>query len=85
MTHLIGDIGNTETKLCILNKSFKIVRRLKIDTLKINNQYYFKKIIFSFVKSKIIKNKALFSSVVPSVFLPSKNLLKNILIFNVKN
>ena len=29
--------------------------------LKIKNQYYFKKTIFSFVKSKIIVNKALFS------------------------
>ena len=67
MTHLIGDIGNTETKLCILNKSFKIVRRLKIDTLKINNQYYFKKMIFSFVQNKIRNKKALFSSVVPSI------------------
>ena len=55
MTHLIGDIGNTETKLCILNKSFKIVRRLKIDTLKINNQYYFKKKNFSIDSKKNYK------------------------------
>ena len=82
MTHLIGDIGNTETKLCILNKSFKIVRRLKIDTLKINNQYYFKKIIFSFVQNKIINKKALFSSVVPSVFLVMKKNLKKY--FNIQ-
>jgi len=82
MTHLIGDIGNTETKLCILNKSFKIVRRLKIDTLKINNQYYFKKIIFPFVQNKIINKKALFSSVVPSVFLVMKKNLKKY--FNIQ-
>ena len=74
MTYLIGDIGNTETKLCILNKNFKIVRRLKIDTLKINNQYYFKKMIFSFVQNKIINKKALFSSVVPSVFFAIKKI-----------
>jgi len=82
MTHLIGDIGNTETKLCILNKSFKIVRRLKIDTLKINNQYYFKKIIFSFVQNKIINKKALFSSVVPSVFFAIKKYFKKY--FNIQ-
>ena len=68
MKYLIGDIGNTETKLCVLNRKFKIIKRLNIDTLKIKNQYYFKKIIFSFVKNKIINKKALFSSVVPSVF-----------------
>jgi len=82
MTYLIGDIGNTETKLCILNKNFKIVRRLKIDTLKINNQYYFKKIIFSFVQNKIINKKALFSSVVPSVFFAIKKYFKKY--FNIQ-
>ena len=45
MTYLIGDIGNTETKLCVLDKKFKIIKRLNVDTLKIKNQYYFKKII----------------------------------------
>ena len=72
MTYLIGDIGNTETKLCVLDKKFKIIKRLNVDTLKIKNQYYFKKIIFSFVKNKIIENKSLFSSVVPSVFFSIK-------------
>ena len=72
MTYLIGDIGNTETKLCVLDKKFKIIKRLNVDTLKIKNQYYFKKIIFSFVKNKIIDNKALFSSVVPSIFFAIK-------------
>ena len=49
MAYLIGDIGNTETKLCVLDKKFKIIKRLNVDTLKIQNKYYFKKIIFSFV------------------------------------
>ena len=31
---LIGDIGNTETNFCILNKKFKIIKRLNFDTLK---------------------------------------------------
>ena len=43
MTHLIGDIGNTDTKLCVLDKKFKIIKRLNVDTLKIKNHYYFKK------------------------------------------
>jgi type III pantothenate kinase len=72
MIYLIGDIGNTKTKLCILDKKLKIIKKLNIDTSKIKNQYFFKKIIFSFVKDKIINKKALFSSVVPSVFFAIK-------------
>ncbi len=72
MTHLIGDIGNTKTKLCILDKKSKIIKRLNIETSKIKNQYYFKKIIFSFVKDRIVNKKALFSSVVPAVFFVIK-------------
>ena len=82
MTYLIGDIGNTETKLCVLDKKFKIIKRLNVDTLKIKNQYYFKKIIFSFVKDKIVDNIALFSSVVPSVFFAIKKYFKKY--FNIK-
>jgi len=82
MTYLIGDIGNTETKLCVLDKKFKIIRRLNVNTLKIKNQYYFKKIIFSFIKNKIIDNKALFSSVVPSVFFAIKKYFKKY--FNIE-
>ena len=78
MTYLIGDIGNTETKLCILNKKFKIIKRLNFDTLKIKNQYYFKKIIFLFIKNNIINKKALFSSVVPKYTSLLKKNLKEI-------
>jgi len=82
MTHLIGDIGNTKTKLCILNKKLKIIKKLNIDTLKIKNQCYFKKIIFSFLKDRIINKKALFSSVVPSVFFAIKKTFKKY--FNIQ-
>ena len=79
MKYLIGDIGNTDTKICILDKKFKIIKRLSVETPRIKNQTYFKKIIFSFVKNKIIDNKALFSSVVPSVFFSIKKYLKKYL------
>jgi type III pantothenate kinase len=82
MIHLIGDIGNTKTKLCILDKKLKIIKKLNIDTSKIKNQYNFKKIIFSFVKDKIINKKALFSSVVPSVFFAIKKYFKKY--FNIQ-
>ena len=82
MTHLIGDIGNTQTKLCILDKKSKIIKRLNIETSKIKNQYYFKKIIFSFVKDRIVNKKALFSSVVPAVFFVIKKNFKKY--FNIQ-
>jgi len=82
MAYLIGDIGNTETKMCVLNKDFKIVRKLNFDTLKINNQYYFKKKIFPLIQKKIINKNALFSSVVPSVFFNIKKYLKKY--FNIQ-
>ena len=82
MTYLIGDIGNTETNLCVLDEKFKIIKRLNVDTLKIKHQHYFKKIIFSFIQNKFINKKALFSSVVPSVFLIIKKNLKKY--FNIQ-
>ena len=82
MKYLIGDIGNTDTKICILDKKFKIIKRLSVETPRIKNQTYFKKIIFSLIQNKITNKKALFSSVVPSVFFSiKKNLKKN---FNIR-
>ena len=34
---LIGDIGNTDTKICIINSNYKIVKRLLLPTKKVNN------------------------------------------------
>jgi len=82
MIHLIGDIGNTKTKLCILDRKLRIIKKLNIATLKIKNQYYFKKLIFSFVKGRTINKKALFSSVVPSVFFAIKKKFKKY--FNIQ-
>jgi len=83
MTYLIGDIGNTETKLCILNKKFKIIKRLNIGTSKIKNKNYFIKKIFSFIQSKTFNEKAFFSSVVPSIFFVIKKNLKKY--FNIQS
>ena len=75
MTYLIGDIGNTETKLCILNKNYKIIKKIKIDTTKIINKHYFRKKIYQFVRINVKSKKAIFASVVPSVFLIVKKRL----------
>ena len=77
MEYLIADIGNTETKFCILNKKFKIIKRLKISTLKIYDNFFLKKKFLTFIGRKTKIKKALFSSVVPQAFIGiKKNLNK---------
>ena len=76
MKYLIGDIGNTSTKLCILNKKFKIFKSYEFQTDKIYKGSFFKK----FLSKKLTKdfNKIfLFSSVVPKAFKEIKKKFKN--------
>ena len=69
---ILGDIGNTETKICLVSQNFKIVKRIIIpskfafkDLNKYLNIIDFKKV-----------NKILFCSVVPSTFKKFKKLFK---------
>ena len=75
MKFLIGDIGNTSTKICVLNNKFKILRSYNFETIKM-----FKgNLINTIIRKKINKglnSKFLFSSVVPKVFLNIKKGLK---------
>ncbi len=64
---IVGDIGNTETKICLVNKGNKIIKRINLDTKKINQSLLLK----SFSKLNLNKNfiqKVLFCSVVPKSF-----------------
>ena len=64
---LIGDIGNTETKICLVNSKSKIIRKFTLNTKSINQtllKKFMKKINFD---KKKIKN-CLFCSVVPKTF-----------------
>ena len=57
MNYLVGDIGNTLTKICIVNKNFKISKEYSIETKKLltgNNIYKF---IFPILKKKITIKK----------------------------
>ena len=45
MKYLIGDIGNTSTKICILNKEFKILRSNEFQTDKIYKGSFLKKLL----------------------------------------
>ena len=73
MNYIIGDIGNTSTRVCLLNKS-KILHSIIFDTKKIFLKGFFKKTINRFSK-KNLKSEILFSCVVP---LALKEIKKNL-------
>ena len=72
---LIGDIGNTDTKICVINTKYKIIKRIIIPTNKINNSILYNKLIFYIRKKNLIK-KCLFCSVVPNKFSAIKKFVK---------
>ena len=75
MKYLIGDIGNTSTKICLLNHKFKIVKHFEIDTKKNIKNNFLKKILSRF-KTKSLNPNLLFSSVVPSALKEMKKRFK---------
>ena len=86
MNILIGDIGNTLTKICIINQKYKIINTFNIET----NQLLQKKnltIFFNKVLKKKLNKKILFSSVVPKVYKMIKKYLKdkNYKLFEIKD
>ena len=76
MKYLIGDIGNTSTKICIMSRKFKILRSYNFDTSKMYKNNILKKIIRK-KTNKNINSVFLFSSVVPNVFMNIKKSLKS--------
>ena len=85
--YILGDIGNTETKLCLVSKKNKILKKITFLSKSINN----KKLNSLFKKNKIQLNKiekVLFCSVVPKTFSIIKNFLSKKVkskCFEVKN
>ncbi len=83
LVKIVGDIGNTETKICIVNSN-KILKRFNIRTADVNYQLMDKKL--KFLKDYSFK-KSIFSSVVPSTFKKIRLYFKkkyNIKIFELK-
>jgi len=75
MKYLVGDIGNTLTKITLLNNKFKIIKSKSIDSYRL----YKKNHLSNFFKNFFVSNlsyKVLFSSVVPSVYKNIKFYLK---------
>ena len=73
MYYIIGDIGNTSTRICLLYNS-KIQKSIIFDTENIFKKGYVKKIFNKFFKNNLQK-EILFSCVVPSAFKSVKNTL----------
>ncbi len=72
--YILGDIGNTETKVCIVSKKNKILKKITFLSKSIN----IKQLNSLFKKNKIQLNKIekiLFCSVVPSTFKIIKKFL----------
>ena len=69
--YILGDIGNSDTKIFLVNKKNRILKKINLNTKNINNQNLNKKIKFLIKDLKIIE-KILFCSVVPKSF----NLIK---------
>ena len=69
---IVGDIGNTETKICLVNSKNIIIKRVTLITKKINFILLKKTLVRLSLKKKVIE-KCLFCSVVPKSF----NVIKN--------
>ncbi len=85
--YFIGDIGNTETKICVYSAQKKIIKKIVLKSNLITNNYL-KKNLSSIFKKKVIIKKIIFSSVVPKIFkLVKLFLLKNyrLKVFEIKD
>ena len=85
--YILGDIGNTETKLCLVSKNKRILKKIifpskKINITKLNHLFKKKQLQFDNIE------KILFCSVVPNTFIIIKKFLSKktkIKCFEVKN
>ena len=77
MHAIIGDIGNTITKICLADiKSLKIKKIIYLDSKKIFSERYLKNSLRKKINNNFIIKNALFSSVVPKHKLALKKFLK---------
>ena len=74
MYYIVGDIGNSSTRICLFNKS-KIIKSVNFETKNIFLKGKVKKTLNKLIKQNLKKN-ILFSSVVPLAFKQLK-ILKN--------
>ena len=73
--YILGDIGNSETKVFLINSKNKVIKTISFSSKKINNKILNQKFSFLLRDFKLIK-KILFCSVVPKSFSLIKKFLK---------
>jgi len=73
--YILGDIGNSETKVFLINSKNKVIKTISFPSKKINNKILNHKFSFLLRDFKLIK-KILFCSVVPKSFSLIKKFLK---------
>jgi len=79
--YLIGDIGNTDIKICLFSKDLKLIKQIRIKTSFVNTNYLEKKLKFTKkYKSKLVK--ILFCSVVPKAYKNIKKTIEKLLQIN---
>ena len=77
MNALIGDIGNTTTKICLIEiKTFKVKKIIYFSSNNIFSKNFLKKSLKKILKKRPINKVALFSSVVPKYQFILKKFLK---------
>ena len=64
---IVGDIGNSETKICLINSNNRIIKRVILDTKKISSTTL-KKCLTKFSLNDTNIKKCIFCSVVPKAF-----------------
>ena len=74
--YLIGDIGNTEVKLCLFDTKDKLIKKTVLKSNLITKKFLLKKLFFLRSKSHLIKT-SVFSSVVPKIYKIIKSFLIN--------
>ena len=72
---LVGDIGNTETKICLLNNRYKKIKKITLNTQKLSMKYLTHKTLLIKKNFKNVE-KLLFSSVVPDKYEVIKKFFK---------
>ena len=65
--YLIGDIGNTDIKICLFNRNMKLIKKKSLKTILLNKNYLSKNLKF-IKRYKAEIKKVLISSVVPIAY-----------------
>ena len=85
MNILIGDIGNTLTKICLLKtNNYQLKKIVFFNSKDINSRKILSKILRKLIKNKPLQEIALFSSVVPKYKSLIKKYLKTVYKINLR-